>query len=88
MVSRSDCALRWNLAHPAILTPTSPEPAGKRERGQQLKRDGVLIRTWDLRKAYVMGDQEIHAVSGIDIEIKKGEYVAIMGPPAPANPPL
>ena len=27
-----------------------------------------------------MGDQEIHAVSGIDIEIKKGEYVAIMGP--------
>jgi putative ABC transport system ATP-binding protein len=27
-----------------------------------------------------MGDQTIHAVSGIDIEIKKGEYVAIMGP--------
>ena len=52
----------------------------KLERGQQLKRDGVLIRTWDLRKTYVMGDQEIHAVSGIDIEIKKGEYVAIMGP--------
>ena len=54
--------------------------ADKLERGQQLKRDGVLIRTWDLRKTYVMGDQEIHAVSGIDIEIKKGEYVAIMGP--------
>ncbi len=27
-----------------------------------------------------MGDQEIHAVAGIDIEIRKGEYVAIMGP--------
>ena len=27
-----------------------------------------------------MGDQEIHAVSGVDIEIKRGEYVAIMGP--------
>src|SRR5512140_3827148 len=27
-----------------------------------------------------MGDQEIHAVSGVDIEIRKGEYVAIMGP--------
>ena len=52
----------------------------KTERGEQLKRDGVIIRTWDLRKTYVMGDQEIHAVSGIDIEIKKGEYVAIMGP--------
>jgi putative ABC transport system ATP-binding protein len=49
-------------------------------RGGQLQRDGILIRTWDLRKTYVMGDQEIHAVSGVDIEIKKGEYVAIMGP--------
>ena len=26
------------------------------------------------------GDQEIHAVSGVDVEINKGEYVAIMGP--------
>jgi putative ABC transport system ATP-binding protein len=52
----------------------------KAERGQQLKRDGVIIRTWDLYNTYVMGDQEIHAVAGIDIEIKKGEYVAIMGP--------
>jgi putative ABC transport system ATP-binding protein len=52
----------------------------KAERGEQLKRDGIIIRTWDLYKTYVMGDQEIHAVSGIDIEIRKGEYVAIMGP--------
>jgi putative ABC transport system ATP-binding protein len=27
-----------------------------------------------------MGDTEINAVSGVDIEIKRGEYVAIMGP--------
>src|SRR5229473_2765532 len=52
----------------------------KIERGERLKRDGVIIRTWDLRKTYIMGDQEIHAVSGVDIEIKKGEYVAVMGP--------
>jgi putative ABC transport system ATP-binding protein len=52
----------------------------KVERGEQLKRDGIIIRTWDLRKTYIMGDQEINAVSGVDVEIKKGEYVAIMGP--------
>src|SRR5271170_6358289 len=52
----------------------------KIERGEQLKRDGIIIRTWDLYKTYVMGDQTIHAVAGIDIEIRKGEYVAIMGP--------
>jgi len=50
------------------------------ERGEELKREGVVIRTYDLWKTYLMGDQEIHAVSGVDIEIKRGEYVAIMGP--------
>ena len=50
------------------------------ERGAQLKRDNVVIRTYDLWKTYIMGDQEINAVSGVDIEIKRGEYVAIMGP--------
>jgi putative ABC transport system ATP-binding protein len=50
------------------------------ERGEQLRKDGIVIRTYDLWKTYIMGDQEIHAVSGVDIEIKRGEYVAIMGP--------
>jgi putative ABC transport system ATP-binding protein len=50
------------------------------ERGEQLKRDGIVIRTFDLWKTYIMGDQEIHAVSGVDITIRRGEYVAIMGP--------
>ena len=50
------------------------------QRGEQLKRDGIVIRTFDLWKTYIMGDQEINAVSGVDIEIKRGEYVAIMGP--------
>jgi len=48
--------------------------------GEQLRRDGIVIRTYDLWKTYIMGDQEINAVSGIDIEVKKGEYLAIMGP--------
>ncbi|MGA2435267.1 MAG: ABC transporter ATP-binding protein [Bryobacteraceae bacterium] len=48
--------------------------------GEELKRNGIVIRTYDLWKTYPMGEQEIHAVSGVDIEIHKGEYVAIMGP--------
>ena len=50
------------------------------DRGESLKREGIVIRTYDLWKTYLMGDQEIHAVSGVDIEIRRGEYVAIMGP--------
>src|SRR5437764_15374213 len=41
---------------------------------------GVVIRTTDLTKTYKMGDEDVHALCGINVEIKKGEYVAIMGP--------
>src|SRR6476646_6822296 len=39
-----------------------------------------LITTQDLWKTYVMGDEEIHALRGVSINIDKGEYVAVMGP--------
>ena len=58
----------------AVLT------AEEKRTSQHLKKQGIVIRTQDLWKTYVMGDQEIHAVSGVDVEINKGEYVAIMGP--------
>jgi putative ABC transport system ATP-binding protein len=50
------------------------------DRGEDLRRQGVVIRTYDLWKTYIMGEQQIHAVSGVDIEIHRGEYVAVMGP--------
>ncbi|HEY6363072.1 MAG TPA: ABC transporter ATP-binding protein [Vicinamibacterales bacterium] len=40
----------------------------------------ALIDTRDLWKTYVMGDEEIHALRGVSVEIERGEYVAIMGP--------
>ena len=39
-----------------------------------------LIETHDLWKTYVMGDEEVHALRGVSVEIERGEYVAIMGP--------
>jgi putative ABC transport system ATP-binding protein len=58
-----------------------PEAATERDnRAAELRRNNIVIRTYDLWKTYVMGDQEIHAVSGVDVEIRRGEYVAIMGP--------
>jgi putative ABC transport system ATP-binding protein len=40
----------------------------------------ALIETRDLWKSYVMGSEEIHALSGVSLTIERGEYVAIMGP--------
>jgi putative ABC transport system ATP-binding protein len=54
--------------------------ASAAERGEQLRRENIVIRTYDLWKTYIMGDQEINAVSGVDVQIQRGEYVAIMGP--------
>lgn len=65
---------------PAVEAIQELTPKEREERGEQLRRDGIVIRTYDLWKTYIMGDQEIHAVSGVDIEIHRGEYVAIMGP--------
>jgi putative ABC transport system ATP-binding protein len=47
---------------------------------QDLVETGVVIRTEGLTKVYEMGSEQVHALSGVDVEIRKGEYVAIMGP--------
>ena len=59
----------------------------KTARGEQLRREGIVIRTYDLWKTYVMGDQEIHAVSGCDVEIRrKASTSPSWAPRDPANP--
>jgi putative ABC transport system ATP-binding protein len=40
----------------------------------------MVIRTDDLWRTYVMGAEEVHALRGVSFEVKRGEYMAIMGP--------
>jgi putative ABC transport system ATP-binding protein len=39
-----------------------------------------VIHIKDLTKTYVMGEEEIHALRGVNLEIFKNEYVSLMGP--------
>ena len=47
---------------------------------QDLVDRGVRIFTEGLTKVYEMGSEQVHALRGVDLQINKGEYVAIMGP--------
>ncbi|MCV4614689.1 ATP-binding cassette domain-containing protein, partial [Escherichia coli] len=39
-----------------------------------------LISMIDIWKTYQMGVEELHALRGVSFDVKKGEYVAIIGP--------
>ena len=47
---------------------------------QDLVDQGIAIQAEALWKTYEMGTEKLHALRGIDLDIRKGEYVAIMGP--------
>ena len=40
----------------------------------------TVVRTQQVKKVYRMGDTEVHALRGVDLEIFTGEYMSIMGP--------
>ena len=51
------------------------------DRRQQAPPPECIICTQDLWKSYDMGsEQQVDALSGVDVEIRRNEYVAIMGP--------
>lgn len=39
-----------------------------------------IVRTRGVKKVYKMGKLELEALKGIDLEIKRSEYISIMGP--------
>ena len=40
----------------------------------------TIVRTKEVKKIYVMGNEEVHALRGINLEVRAGEYISIMGP--------
>ena len=40
----------------------------------------IVVRTLGVTKIYQMGSEQTHALRGVDLDIYRGEYMAIMGP--------
>jgi len=41
--------------------------------------DGIVIRTSDLRRTYTVGAVEVRALQGVDLTVRRGEMMAVMG---------
>ena len=48
--------------------------------GQMLIMQPLMISVRNLRKTYQMGDVEVQALQDVSFDIRKGEFVSIMGP--------
>src|SRR4030095_569209 len=42
--------------------------------------DQTLVHVRRVSKAFRRGSEEIHVLSGLDLEVKRGEFLALMGP--------
>jgi putative ABC transport system ATP-binding protein len=40
----------------------------------------ALISLENITKTYILGDQVVHALKGVDLQIQRSEYIALMGP--------
>ena len=54
--------------------------AGARRPAMTKMSDDVLIRARDLRRRYMMGREPVDALAGIDLDVRRGEFVALVGP--------
>jgi putative ABC transport system ATP-binding protein len=42
--------------------------------------DNILIELKDVWKTYLLGDVHVHALRGLSLKVKRGEFISIMGP--------
>ena len=52
----------------------------RRKNGRQAADDGVVIRMAGIRKVYDTGKVKVEALRGIDLIVRRGEFVAVVGP--------
>jgi len=44
------------------------------------KEDKVLVNVQKVSKSFRRGTEDVHVLDGLDLEVKQGEFLALMGP--------
>lgn len=67
--------------------PTSNQTSGSDGNAAETKRAGkpetiseYTVRTIGVKRVYKIGNEEVQALRGVDVQINRGEYISIMGP--------
>ena len=60
--------------------PATPEPYAKAGSLVTRSAEPIVIDIENITKDYVMGDEIVHALREVSLQIRRSEYIAIMGP--------
>jgi putative ABC transport system ATP-binding protein len=55
----------------SVAAQEQQKPAGE--------QNGIVIQARDIHKTYQLGETQVHALRGVSLNVKRGEFVAIMG---------
>ena len=43
-------------------------------------QEDIIVKARGVTKVYTMGAEKVHALRGIDLDVRRGEYLSILGP--------
>jgi putative ABC transport system ATP-binding protein len=62
------------MSKPELMSVADPS-----ERATNAPAEGAVIRVEDVHRYYHLGETRVHALRGVSVDIRRGEFVAIMG---------
>ena len=60
------------------MTESATLPVDKAVPGSD-KPDGTIMNLESIRRHYTMGEHTVRALDGVDLKVRRGEFVVVMG---------